>query len=165
MTNAIAGFFQNMGISDELVVFIVSMLPVVELRGAIPLGFLMNMDPWQLFALTVIGNILPVPFIILCARPIVNFFLRTKLLRPVGNWMENKVRKNAHKLGKYELWGLFIFVAIPLPGTGAWTGALLAALMDLRLKTSVPAILLGVVTAGVIMVFGSTIVKFLIGIF
>ncbi len=165
MTEAIVSFFEGMGLSGEIVVFLVSMLPVVELRGAIPLGVLMDMNPWLLFALTVIGNILPVPFIILCARPIVNFCLRTRFLRPLGNWLENKVKKNSDKIVKYEVWGLFIFVAIPLPGTGAWTGALLAALMDLRLKKAFPCIALGVATAGVIMIFGSSIVKLLVGLF
>ena len=165
MVNAIIGFFQNLNLSNDLVVFIVSMLPIVELRGAIPLGVLIGMNPWELFALSVIGNILPIPLIILCARPVVNFFLRTKWLRPIGTWLENKVRKNSHKINKYKFWGLFIFVAIPLPGTGAWTGALLAALMDMRLKNALPSIILGVICAGLIMIFGSSIVKFLIGLF
>lgn len=165
MTEAIVSFFEGFGLSGEVVVFLVSMLPIVELRGAIPLGVLMNMNPWLLFAMTVIGNILPVPLIILCARPVVNFCLRTRFLRPVGNWLENKVKKNSDKIVKYEVWGLFIFVAIPLPGTGAWTGALLAALMDLRLKNAFPCIALGVATAGLIMIFGSSAVKFLVGLF
>ncbi len=165
MTNAIAAFFQNLGISNEFVVFLVSMLPIVELRGAIPLGFLMNLDPWLLYGICVLGNVLPVPFIILLARPIVNFFLKTKLLRPIGAWLEAKVQKNAHKVVKYEVWGLFLFVAIPLPGTGAWTGSLLAALLDLRLKNAFPAILLGVLTAGLIMIFGSSIVAWIVGLF
>lgn len=165
MSNTVISFFQNLGLSDDLVVFIVSMLPIVELRGAIPLGFFMGMNPWELLALTVIANCLPVPLIILCARPVVNFFLRTKLLRPIGNWLEAKVRKNSHKVAKYKFWGLFAFVAIPLPGTGAWTGALLAALMDLRLKSALPAIILGVLVAGLIMIFGSSIVAFIIGLF
>ncbi|MBE7035478.1 MAG: small multi-drug export protein [Ruminococcaceae bacterium] len=165
MTDAIVTFFQNMNISDELVVFLVSMLPIIELRGAIPLGFFMDIEPWVLFIITVIGNILPVPFIILCARPIVNFCLRTRFLRPVGNWMEEKVRKNSHKVLQYEIFGLFLFVAIPLPGTGAWTGALIATFLDLRLKNAVPSIIAGVMGAGIIMIFGSSIVKFLVGLF
>ncbi len=162
MSNAVIEFFQGLNLSNEPLVFLVSMLPIVELRGAIPLGVILNMNPWELFTLAVIGNILPVPFIILCARPVINFFLRVKWLRPIGNWLENKVRKNSHKINKYKVWGLYIFVAFPLPGTGAWTGSLLAALMDLRLKNAFPSIVLGVITAGVIMIFGSSIVDFLI---
>ncbi len=162
MSDAVIAFFQNLGISGELLVFLVSMLPIVELRGAIPLGVFFDMNPWMLFLICVLGNMLPIPFIIFLARPIVNFFLRTKILRPVGNWLEEKVRKNSHKVKKYEAWGLFIFVAIPLPGTGAWTGSLLAALMDMRLKTAFPSIFLGVIVAGLIMIFGSSVVDFIV---
>lgn len=165
MSDAVIAFFQSYGITDELLIFLVSMLPIIELRGAIPLGVFLNMNPWVLLTLALLGNMLPVPFIILCARPVVNFFLKTRLLRPLGNWLEEKVRKNSHKVKKYEAWGLFLFVAIPLPGTGAWTGALLAALMDMRLKTALPSILLGVVVAGLIMIFGSSIVDFIISAF
>ena len=165
MLETIRAFLQTLGISNELVVFIVSMLPIVELRGAIPLGVFFNMNPWVTFSLAVIGNLLPIPFIILCARPIVDFFLKVKFLRPIGNWLENKVRKNSHKITKYKVRGLYLFVAIPLPGTGAWTGALLAALMNMRLKNAFPSIALGVVTAGIIMIFGSTIVDWFITLF
>jgi len=165
MANTLVNFFQNLNISDELIVFLISMIPVVELRGAVPLGVMMGMNPWILFTLAVLGNILPVPFIILLARPIVNFCMNTKPLRPIGNWLQNKVEKNSEKVLRYEVWGLFLFVAIPLPGTGAWTGSLVAALLDLRLKKAFPAILLGVVAAGLIMIFGSNIVKFMVQLF
>jgi len=165
MANAIADFFQGYGISNELIVFLVSLLPIVELRGAVPLGVFLGLDPWTLFGLAVLGNMLPVPFIILLARPVVNFFLRTKLLRPLGNWLEQKVKKNREKVVKYEIWGLFLFVAIPLPGTGAWSGALIAALLDIRMKYALPAIVLGVLIAGVLMTLGSYgFVSFLSGI-
>ena len=165
MSDALISFFQNLNLSDELLVFVVSMLPIVELRGAIPLGVVMGMNPWELLGIALIGNMLPIPFIIFCARPIVNYFLKTKLFRPIGNWMEEKVRKQSDKVLKYEVWGLFLFVAIPLPGTGAWTGALIAALLNLRIKNALPAITLGVITAGLIMIFGSTAIKFLVGLF
>jgi len=165
MADTLVSFFQNMNISDEVIVFLVSMIPVIELRGAVPLGVIMDMNPWILFSLAVLGNMLPVPFIILLARPIVNFFLHTKLFRPLGEWMKNKVEKNSEKVLRYEVWGLFLFVAIPLPGTGAWTGSLIAALLDLRLKKALPTILLGVIVAGLIMIFGSSIVDFIISAF
>ena len=165
MSEAVISFFQNLNLSDELLVFIVSMLPIVELRGAIPLGVVLGMNSWELLGLALLGNMLPIPFIIFCARPIVNYFLKTKLFRPVGNWLEEKVRKHSDKVLKYEVWGLFLFVAIPLPGTGAWTGALIAALLDIRIKNALPAIAFGVLTAGLIMLFGSTAIKFLVGLF
>lgn len=165
MSEAVIGFFQNLNLSDELLVFIVSMLPIVELRGAIPLGVVLGINSWELLGIALLGNMLPIPFIIFCARPIVNYFLKTKIFRPVGNWLEEKVRKHSDKVLKYEIWGLFLFVAIPLPGTGAWTGALIAALLNLRIKNALPTITLGVLTAGLIMLFGSTAIKFLVGLF
>lgn len=165
MSEAVIGFFQNLNLSDELLVFIVSMLPIVELRGAIPLGVVLGINSWELLGIALLGNMLPIPFIIFCARPIVNYFLKTKIFRPVGHWLEEKVRKHSDKVLKYEVWGLFLFVAIPLPGTGAWTGALVAALLNLRIKNALPAITFGVLTAGLIMLFGSTAIKFLVGLF
>jgi len=108
---------------------------------------------------------LPIPFVLLLARPIINFCLNSRLLKKFGAWLENKVHKNSDKIIKYGTWGLMLFVAIPLPGTGAWTGALIAAILDLRIKKAVPSILLGVMIAGIIMLFGSNIVKFIMGLF
>ncbi|MBQ4516917.1 MAG: small multi-drug export protein [Clostridia bacterium] len=165
MSQMIIDFFQGMHLSNELVVFIVSMIPIVELRGAIPFGFVLNMNPWILYLLAVIGNLLPIPFILMLIRPIIRWFLKTKLLRPIGLWLEAKVEKNKGKIEKYEFWGLCLFVAIPLPGTGAWTGALVAAFLDMRLGRAFLSIAIGVLIAGLIMTFGSGIVAFIIGLF
>ena len=165
MTDVILGFFESFNLTKEALVFLISMVPIVELRGAIPVGVALNVDSTLLYFLTVIGNCLPVPFIILLARPVINWLLKTRFLKGLGNWLENKVRKHSDKVLKYEVFGLLLFVAIPLPGTGAWTGALIAALLDIRLKKSFPSILAGVAIAGVIMLFGSNIVKFLVGLF
>ncbi|MBQ3553941.1 MAG: small multi-drug export protein [Clostridia bacterium] len=165
MSEAIIQFFQGLSLSDELLVTIVSMIPIVELRGAIPLGFVLGMDPWVLYALTVLGNLLPVPFILLLIRPVIRWFLKTRAFRKLGLWIEAKAEKHKGKVEKYEFWGLFIFVAIPLPGTGAWTGALIAAFLDMRMKKALPSIALGVLTAGLIMTFGSSIVAFIVSLF
>lgn len=165
MSQAIIHFFQGMHLSDELLVFIVSMFPIVELRGAIPLGFVLNMNPWLLYILAVIGNLLPIPFILLLIRPIIRWFLKTKYLRKLGLWLEAKAEKHKGKVEKYEFWGLCLFVAIPLPGTGAWTGALIAAFLDMRMKKALPSIILGVLIAGLIMTFGSSIIAFIVGLF
>ena len=165
MTNAIVSFFEGQNISNELLVFLISMIPIVELRGAIPVGTYLGLSPWLLFFISVLGNCIPVPFIILLARPIINFFLKTRAFRGLGSWLENKVRKNSDKVLRYEAFGLMLFVAIPLPGTGAWTGALIAALLDIRMKKSIPSIIAGVMIAGIIMLFGSNIVKAIIGLF
>ena len=139
------------GINGYLTVFIISMLPVVELRGAIPVGVGLDLN-WLLAYLTcVIGNMIPVPFIILFIRPIVEYLLKTKYFKPIGEKIQNRTMSKSGKIKKYKMFGLFIFVAIPLPGTGAWTGAMLAGLMDMRLKDSLPMIFCGVLVAGVLM--------------
>ena len=165
MTETIISFFESFNLSKEALVFLISMVPIVELRGAIPVGVALEIDSVLLYFLTVLGNCIPVPFIILLARPVINWLLKTRFLCGLGNWLENKVRKHSDEVLKYEVFGLLIFVAIPLPGTGAWTGALIAALLDIRLKKSFPSILAGVAIAGIIMLFGSNIVKFILGLF
>jgi len=165
MTEAIVGFFEGLNLSKEAITFIISMLPIVELRGAIPVGLLFGIESWKLYLIAVIGNMLPIPFVLWFARPVINFCLNSRLLKRFGKWMQNKVDKNADKIVKYGTWGLVIFVAIPFPGTGAWTGAIIAALMDLRIKKAIPFIYLGVLIAGFIMLFGGNIIKFIGGLF
>lgn len=134
-----------------LVVFLVSMVPVVELRGAIPFGFAFGLPLWLNYALCVIGNFLPVPFILLFIRRILAWMKKTKHLARFALWLEKKAQKNSDKVMKGVASGLFLFVAIPLPGTGAWTGALVASLFDMRMKYALPAIFLGILAAGAIM--------------
>lgn len=166
MTDSIISFFQESPMwIKELITFVISMFPIVELRGAVPVGVAFGIDSWKLYLIAVLGNMLPIPFVLWLARPIINFCLNSRFLKKFGNWLQNKVDKNADEIVKYGTWGLMIFVAIPLPGTGAWTGALVAALLDLRIKKAVPSILLGVMIAGIIMLFGSNIVKFIVGMF
>ncbi len=132
-----------------LLTFLVSMLPVLELRAAIPVGVSAGLGVWMSMLISVIGNMVPVPFIILFIRRIFTW-LRAKSPKLEG--MVSKLEKKAEgkwdKVHKYELLGLAVLVAIPLPGTGAWTGALIAALMDIRMKYAIPAIFLGVLVAG-----------------
>lgn len=139
------------GIDKLLAVFIVSMFPVVELRGAIPLGVGLGLDFYKVFVVSVLGNMLPVPFVVMFIRPIVEYLKKKKAFGKLAKKFEQRTMNKSEKITKYKMLGLFIFVAIPLPGTGAWTGAALAGLMNMRLKTSVPSILFGVVTAGIIM--------------
>ncbi len=138
-------------IDKLLAVFIISMFPIVELRGAIPIGVGLGLDLLKVYIVSVIGNMLPVPFIILFVRPIIEYLNKTKYFSKIAKQIERRTMNKSHKITKYKMFGLFVFVAIPLPGTGAWTGAALAGLMDMRLKDSVPMIFLGVVTAGIIM--------------
>jgi len=131
-----------------------AMVPVVELRGAIPIGTGMGLPFEVAIIASVIGNLIPVPFIMLFIRQIFKWMRKVnKTFERVVNKMEEKANKHRDKVTKYGFWGLFILVAIPLPGTGAWTGALVAAVMELRFKTALPAIILGVLAAAVIVSF------------
>lgn len=134
-----------------LTTFIIAMVPVIELRGAIPYGVIQGLGIWEAFGLSVIGNLLPIPFLIIFTRKVFEW-LRTK-----SEWLDRFVSKLEQKaeekkgvVEKFQFVGLVILVAVPLPGTGAWTGALVAAMMDMRLKRAMPAIAVGVLIAGII---------------
>ena len=132
-------------------VFLVSMTPLAELRGAIPLGVMLDLPPFGIWLVSVLGNMVPVPFIILFIREIFCWMERRGgKLAGLVHRLRKKAERNAELFYKYELLGLLILVAIPLPGTGAWTGALLAALLDIRLKNAMLAIAGGVIGAGLI---------------
>ncbi len=135
--------------SKVLVTAMISMFPFVELRGAIPIGVSLGLNVWTAMLISIIANLIPVPFIILFIRRIFDW-LSTK-----SGWWKKVIDKRSEKTLRYKdrlyksvLVGLAVFVAIPLPGTGAWSGALLAALLDIRLKSAFPAISVGVVVAG-----------------
>lgn len=130
---------------------LVAMVPVIELRGAIPLGVAGGLDVRTAMAASIIGNMLPVPVIILFVRKVFAW-MRTKShkLDHLVHRFEEKARAKSDIVYKYELFGLVLLVAIPLPGTGAWTGALVAAMLDIRLKKAFPAIFIGVIIAGII---------------
>lgn len=132
-------------------IFLISMVPVLELRGAIPFGFAWGLPIWLNYPLCVLGNFLPVPFILLFIRRILAWMKTTRHFSRIALWLEAKAQKHSDKVMKGVASGLFLFVAIPLPGTGAWTGALVASLFDMRMKYALPAIFLGVLAAGLIM--------------
>ena len=130
---------------------LMAMVPVVELRGAIPLGLAQGLSPWLTYLAAVIGNMIPVPVIMVFIRRVFNW-LREKSpwLRDRVDWLIRRAEKKSRLVRQYALVGLVILVAVPLPGTGAWTGSLVAALLDIRLRHSFPAVLLGVLIAGVV---------------
>ncbi len=141
----------------DFALFIISMIPFIELRGSIIFGAAMGI-PWQhAFLVSFLGNILPVPFLILLARPIFTWLKTTRLLAGFTQKMEDRLMKKADKVTvqKYSAVGLFLFVAIPLPGTGAWSGSLIAALLDVKMRYALPAVIAGVFAAGVIMTVAS----------
>ena len=140
------------GIPEELIVFLISLLPILELRGGLIAASLLGIEYWVALPICIIGNLLPIPFILLFIRKVLSWLKKTKPFKKLVEKIEEKAEKNKGKITKYAKWGLFLFVAIPLPGTGAWTGALVADALDIHVKKSFPVIALGVLTAGVIMV-------------
>jgi len=151
------GFSQIIGenLQPELAILVVSMVPFIELRGGVVLGAALGIHWLEALVICIIGNVIPVPFIILFGRWILNFLEQTKLFGNLVHRYKAKVLRKADVIHKYGPWGLMLFVGIPLPGTGVWSGSVLALLMDLRLRAAIPAILLGVILAGLIMTVGS----------
>lgn len=131
--------------------FLISMVPVIELRGAIPVGYVAGLDMFTAGVVSVLGNLLPIPFILIFIRKIFHWMRnKSQWLNKIVTKLEDKAEAKRGTVEKYEFWGLVLLVAIPLPGTGAWTGALVAAMMDMRLKRAMPAIAIGVVIAAII---------------
>ena len=150
LVNEMMAFLQNK-IPEELVAFVISLFPVLECRGGMIAARLMEIPFVTAFLLCYVGNMLPIPFIFLFIRKIFDFLRRFKFFEKIIVKLEAKTDKNKDKILKYKSWGLLLFVAIPLPGTGGWTGALMAALLDIRFKRALPIIALGVLIAGFIM--------------
>ncbi len=140
--------FLETALGKLLLTFGTAMVPVIELRGAIPVGIAAGLPPTVACVAAVLGNLLPVPFVMLLARRVFNWLRDTRFFGPKIVWLERRAHLKGRIVRKYRLAGLVILVGIPLPGTGAWTGALVASLLDIRLRTALPAILLGLVIAG-----------------
>jgi uncharacterized membrane protein len=140
-----------------LLVLLISMVPIVELRGALPVGIGMGLPAWQCYIICIIGNMIPVPFIFFFARKVLIWGKDKKYIGKFFTWCYEKGEKGGEKLkgksgkGKGVYIGLLLFVGIPLPGTGAWTGTLAASFLDLDFKKSVAACMGGVLLAGIIM--------------
>lgn len=147
----IAEWLRGTGLPDVWTVFLISMLPIVELRGAIPVGFLFGMNPVVVFVVAVLGNMLPVPLILWFLGPLSRYLMRFRAGKRFFEWLFERTRKKTADIEKYETLGLTVFVAIPLPATGAWTGAMAAFLLQMRFHHAMWSIFLGVVIAGVIM--------------
>lgn len=152
MVEAIERFFLET-VGRELCVFFCSMLPIIECRGAIPLGWGLDMPWWETALFSIAGNILPVPFILLFIRAILRWMResRVKFFSSIAAWLDRKIEKHKGTIEKYSYWGIVIFVAVPLPGTGAWTGTLIASVLGLEPKKSFFAAALGVLGAATIM--------------
>lgn len=139
------------GLPKELIIFCISLLPILELRGGLIAASILGV-PWvEAFIICVIGNMLPIPFILLFIKQIFKLLKKVKVFDKIITKLEKKAGEKGSKINKSRNLGLFAFVAIPLPGTGAWTGALVATMLDIRMKRSFPVIFIGVITAGIIM--------------
>ncbi len=147
----IAGLSGKVG--KEFIIFLISMVPILELRGGLLAAgpALLDVPMWQAIPICFIGNLVPIPFILLLITRIFDWMKGTKKLKPLVEKLEHKAMNQSANIEKYEFWGLVAFVGIPLPGTGAWTGALIAALLGIRFRKAFPAIVLGLVVATVIM--------------
>ena len=156
LINIIIGLFAGLKATRygrEILVFIISVLPIVELRGGLLAASLLEVDPLVAYILSIIGNILPVPFILFFIKRIIDWLRKSKVnfFKKIAKFLDEKVEKNKEKIEKYGYLGLILFVGVPLPGTGAWTGCLLAAVLDMDRKKSFACVVCGVLMASIIM--------------
>lgn len=171
MTESLVNFFINsfggltsLAFGKELLIFIISLFPILELRGGLIAAALLDVEPVISFIICYIGNLVPIPFILLFITPLFKKLKKTKLLSGLVTKIENKANNKKDQIEKYKYWGLLIFVGIPLPGTGAWTGALIACMLEMDKKKSFFTIMAGVLLAGIIMMILSFgILKGIIG--
>jgi len=139
------------GINKELIVFIISLMPILELRGGLLAASLLDIEFIRAAVICVVGNVLPIPIVLLFLKKILELFEKWHVTKKIVTWLEKKVEDKREQIDKYGYLGLTIFVGIPLPGTGAWTGSLLAVMLGMNRKKSFICILLGVIIAAVIM--------------
>ena len=142
---------QGIPFGKEIIVFIISLMPILELRGGLLAASLLGLNPIRSYIISVIGNIIPVPFILWFITSIIDFMRKRKRLSKVANWLDGKVEKHKEQIEKFGFWGLVLFVGIPLPGTGAWTGCLIAAVLEMNRKKAFLAAIIGIFVASIIM--------------
>ena len=153
MENLVVWFTGTLGpyISREMVIFIISMIPLLELRGGLIAASLLQVPITAAVPICIIGNVIPVPFILLFIRQIFKWFRNVPFIGGIIRRLEKRAMSKSDSIKQYEFWGLVFFVGVPLPGTGAWTGSLIAALLEVDFKKAILAVLLGIVIATVIM--------------
>lgn len=140
-------------IKNELLVMFISMVPVIEIKGAIPTGILLGFSLLHSTIISTIGNMIPIPFLLLLLKPIMEFLEGSKYFGKLIDWIRRRTLRKSEKIYKYSLFGLFLLVAIPLPTTGVYTGCVAASLLNIRFKYAFPTITLGAITAGVLIYF------------
>ena len=144
-------FLQNIPFGKELLVFIISLMPILELRGGLIAAALLGLNPIKSYIIAIIGNIIPVPFILWFINRILEWMRNSKHFSKIAKWLDKKVEKHKGQIEKYGFWGLVLFVGIPLPGTGAWTGCLIASVLEMDRKKSFIAAMIGILMASIIM--------------
>ena len=154
LVNTIIGAFGGLTaikFGKEILVFIISLMPILELRGGLIAAALLNLSPLKSYIICIIGNILPVPFILLLINKILSWMRTSKHFSKIANWLDKKVEKHKGQIEKYGYLGVILFVGIPLPGTGAWTGSLIASVLEMNKKKTFLAVCVGVIMASIIM--------------
>lgn len=154
IVNAILNIFnglEGIAFGKEILVFLISLMPILELRGGLIAAALLDVNPVISYIICIIGNVLPVPFILWFINSILSWMRKSKHFSRIANWLDSKVTKHKTQIEKYGFWGMVLFVGIPLPGTGAWTGCLIAAVLNMNRKKAFLAALLGIIMASVIM--------------
>ena len=154
LVNTIIGLFGGLTaikFGKEILVFIISLMPILELRGGLIAAALLNLSPLKSYIICIIGNILPVPLILLLINKILSWMRNSKYFNKIANWLDKKVEKHKGQIEKYGYLGIILFVGIPLPGTGAWTGSLIASALEMDRKKTFIAVCAGVIMASIIM--------------
>ena len=156
LVGAIVGTFGGLSTVaywKEILVFIISLMPILELRGGIIAARLLGLSALPGYLISIIGNVIPVPFILLLITKILAWMKNSKIsfFNKIANWLDEKVEKHKGQIEKYGYWGVVIFVGIPLPGTGAWTGSLIASVLNMDKKKTFFAVLVGIAIASIIM--------------
>lgn len=154
LVNWIVGAFgglTSLAFGKQLLVFIISLMPILELRGGLLAAALLGLDPIQSYIICIIGNLIPVPFILLLINKILDWTRNSKHFKGFAEWLDKKVEKHKGQIEKYGYLGVILFVGIPLPGTGAWTGSLIASVLEMDKKKTFISVCIGVFMASVIM--------------
>lgn len=143
-------FAPLINLNPLIYVFVVAMVPIIELRGAIPLGLALGLDFWSVFLISLLGSMFPAPFLILFFEKILTWFQEKGWLSSIFNWVDHHFRAKSEKIGRWQFLGIIIFTAIPLPGTGVWTASAIASLIKMPFRKALPAVLIGDLIAGFI---------------
>ncbi len=154
LVKSIVGLFGGLALipfGKEIIVFIISLMPILELRGGLIAASLLDLNPIVSYIICIIGNVIPVPFILWFINIILDKMRKSKRFKKVAKWLDKKVDKHKGQIEKYGFWGLVLFVGIPLPGTGAWTGCLIAAVLEMDRKKAFIAAMIGIFMASIIM--------------